>query len=119
MKFVIRTRNEFLNVADRLAPELDGKPYQVTVKPFQRDRSLDQNSKFHAMLRELAAHCGYTESEMKDWAKAELGLTKLIQIGERTIEVPLPSSEYTVDQFGDLIERIYQVGAEVGCVFQN
>jgi len=71
------------------------------------------------MLRDLADHTGHTESEMKDWAKAELGLTKVITVGSNVVEVPLPSSEYTVQQLSELIERIYQTGSEVGCVFQD
>ncbi|MEE9158942.1 MAG: recombination protein NinB [Gammaproteobacteria bacterium] len=116
----MRNRNQFVNIAAQIGDILDeGKPYTVTIKKFQRIRSLDQNKKFHAMLRDLADHVGYTESEMKDWAKAELGLIKELHIGANIVGVPLPSSEYTVEQLSELIERIYQTGSEAGCVFQD
>lgn len=117
MRFVVRSRNDFLNIADRI--EFTGKPLTVTVKKFHRPRTLDQNAKLHAMIRELAEHTGHTESELKDWVKVELGLLKVIEIGSNVVEVPVSSTEYTVQQCGDLIERIYQVGAEVGCVFSE
>ncbi len=118
MRFVIRSRNEFINIAAQVGDKFDGKPYTVTIKRFVRPRTLDQNKKLHAMLGELADHCGYSDAEMKDWAKAELELTKVIQIGSNVCEVPLPTSEYTVQQLSDLIDRIQQIGAEIGCAFR-
>ena len=117
IKFVIRTRNEFTNIANRL--QFGDKPLQVTVKPFQRDRSLDQNAKVHSMIREMAGFTGHSEAQMKDILKAELGPTVPLKVGSRKLWAPKPTSEYTVAEMSQFVEDIYRIGAEVGHVWQE
>jgi len=117
MKAVVRSRNELLRWVDQVALEVEAsqKPCTVTIKRFHRPRTLDQNSKLHAMIAELAEHVGHTPSEIKDYIKSECGWTKTIQIGAEMRDVPMGTSEMNVEQLSHLIEELYRIGAEVGC----
>ena len=77
---------------------LDGTPKTITLQPFKRPRTLDQNAMMHVMFRELASHCGYTESEIKEYFKQEHGYTKTIEISGKITEIPKPTSEYNVEE---------------------
>jgi hypothetical protein len=96
-----------------------GSPMEVVVKPFRSRRSLDQNAKMHVMIRDLAAHLGYTQSELKDYLKHEYGPTKTLQIGETQKVIPLSTSEYNRAEAGEIIEILYMLGAECGYAFEE
>ena len=107
-------------VVKELGANLGDKPYTVSIKRFHRPRSLDQNKKLHAMIRELALHCGYAESQMKEIVKAQFGPMKAVKIGDRReVSHPKGTSEYTVQEMSDFMERLYQLAAEIGLVFQE
>ncbi len=96
-----------------------GKPYEVWIRPFKRRRSLDQNAKMHAMIRELAKHIGYSETELKDYLKSAYGPHETRNLFGSDTVVPKSTSNYTVDEAGEMIEILYMHGAEVGCVYQD
>jgi len=104
---------------DQIAEKLTGKPLQITVKPFKRDRTLPQSAKAHAMIRDLALHTGYTESQMKEVAKALFAPMKTVTIAGRDTTVPVGTSEMTVEEMANFIENLYQLGAELGVQFYH
>lgn len=120
MRAVIRSRNDFYRFVDEVSNQLGEqyeKPYTVTVKRFHRPRTNDQNAKAHAMIRELALHCGYTEAAMKDVLKTEFGPIQVFQVGTRIVDAPKGTSDYTVEELSAFIEQLYQIGAEINCAF--
>ncbi len=120
MKSVVRNTDELLRFCNRVMENLGGDfnaPYTVSFVPFKRPRSLDQNAKLHAMLRDLSMHTGYTEKMMKELVKAQFGPLTTIQVGGKSRAFPKETSEYSVDEMSDLIEHIYKLGAEIGCQF--
>lgn len=119
MRAVIRNANDLGNFVDRVLDKLDGRPYTITIKRFHRPRSYDQNKKFHAMIRDLAEYTGYGEAELKDILKRQFLPMKVLQIGEHKYEAPKSTAELTVNEMADLIERVYQVGHEIGCLFEG
>lgn len=104
---------------EKVAPELDGRQYSVIVKPFYVPRSLDQNKKLHAMIGELADFCGYSRNRMKEIVKNEFGPVVSVTVGQRVVDVSKGTSEYDVHEMSDMIDRLHQLGAEIGCVFQH
>lgn len=119
MKFVVRKEQDYLRGLDALRPHLDGKPYTVTIEKFKRPRTKPQNAKLHAMIRDMALHCGYPEPQMKDIVKAEFAPMKTVKIGDREVAIPKGTSEMSVDEISDLMESLYAIGAEIGCVFTD
>jgi len=119
VRAIIRTSDDIRKFANQISDKLTGKPYQIDIRPFKRSRTLPQNAKLHAMIRSLGLHCGYTDSQMKDIVKQEFGTVKVVELGGRIVEVAKPTSEYNVEELAMVIEHLYQLGAEIGCVFGN
>jgi hypothetical protein len=119
LRAVIRNSHDLSAFVTKVLPKLDGKPYTITIRRFHRPRTHDQNAKLHAMLRDLADHTGYSEGELKDVIKGEFLPAKTMQVGSHVYDVPKSTTELTVSEMGDLIERLYQLGHDVGCAFQG
>jgi len=84
MKRVVKTLEDLDNFANDAARQgvFTGQALTVTLTKFRRPRTLEQNSKLHALFRELAEHTGYSESEIKDYFKDTFGPTIAIRIGK-------------------------------------
>ena len=123
MKAVVRNKFDLLKFVDsltaKLGDNLGDKPITIIAQPFKRLRTLPQNARFHAMCAERAEHCGYTPTEIKDYIKAEHGFRKTIEIGGVIKDIPMGTSEMNVEQLSFLIEELYRIGSEVGCVYQE
>jgi len=117
MKAVVKTILDLENLVRKIDQDqlLNGKAMTVTLTPFRRPRSIDQNSKMHVLFRELADHCGYSEAEIKEYFKSEFGPAKILEIAGNMKVIPKGTSEYSIDECNRMIDRIYQVAAEAGC----
>lgn len=119
MKFIIRTEEDFSNILVPLRDHLNGKPYQVTIRPFKRDRTLAQNAKVYSMLRLIGTHTGYTEKQMHDIACAMFAPMQTVEVGHRVEDLPKGTSDMNVEEMSDFIENLYQLGAELGVTFEE
>jgi len=98
--FVIRSR-EIREQASRAVLAITQEPLtEVVIRRHKKRRTLDQNSKFHAMLNDLATFTGHDVYELKGFVKGQMGIKH--------------SSDMDKMPFVDLIERTYQLGAELG-----
>ena len=114
MRFVILNDDQLVSAVSDIRTELEfGRPLQLEVKPFKRNRTLSQNAKIHSMIRDLSMHTGYTESEMKEIVKSAYGPTKCDVIGGEEVAYTKPTSQYDVEEMASFVERLYQLGAEL------
>lgn len=91
------------------------KPDRVrTITIGERKRSLDQNSKWHAMAGELAEEIGYTPEELKRLAKNELGRFTVIDGPCGKIKRLQSSADWDKDEMSEAIELLNRWAAEVG-----
>jgi hypothetical protein len=117
--WIIYDRNALVSIADQLAGAgfFTGKPIQVTIKHFKRDRTLDQNAKVHAMLRDLALFTGYSERQMKDICKQQFAPFVERQLGtkynELRVHTPKGTSEMNVEEMSNFIDALHALGAEL------
>lgn len=114
---VLSDRQGFLDAMKRF-PECD---VSVDVKIEKPTRTSAQNRFYHGVVIPLfAQHCGYDVAEMKDALALHL-IPKDItdfQTGVTTT-VPGHTSQLTVAEFADLIERAQRLGAEMGIVIPD
>jgi hypothetical protein len=66
------------NVIRELHSLDENEAYTVKIERNRDRRTLDQNSKFHAMASELAGVVGYTPDELKRAVKKELGFYRIV-----------------------------------------
>ena len=116
-KYVLRTYQirwrciEAINALD-LESETD---YEVIVRPYKSSRSMEQNNLLHSWLREIAEETGHTVEEIKDYVCSEyLGSREYIGINGTPKRRLVTTSELSVEEMSALIERVAQLGAEVG-----
>jgi len=119
VRAVVSNQQQLSWFFDQIAEKLTGKPLQITVKPFKRDRTLPQSAKAHAMIRELALHTGYTEAQMKEIAKALYAPMKTVAVGGKDVTVPMGTSDMNVEEMANFIENLYQLGSELGVQFHD
>jgi hypothetical protein len=116
-KYVLRTYQirwrciEAINALD-LESETD---YEVIVRPYKSSRSMEQNNLLHSWLREIAEETGHTVEEIKDYVCSEyLGSREYLGINGTPKRRLVSTSELSVEEMSALIERVAQLGAEVG-----
>lgn len=117
MKVVCKNRTTawrvFAKALDPLGDPFE-KPYLLTFEEFKPPRSLPQNARLHCMIRALSKHTGHSESELKDFFKAEYGPHKRLQVGTEGKMIPLSTTLYTKKQMAELMEQVDRVCAECG-----
>lgn len=86
--------------------------YVVEIKPPQR--TLPQNSRWHAMAGELAKELGYTQKEMETHAKEELGRYTDITGPLGTVRRYQSSKDWAKDEMTEAIDLLIRWGGEVG-----
>ena len=96
--------------------DLEGDtPYEVIVRPYKSSRSMEQNNLLHSWLREIAEETGHTVEEIKDYVCSEyLGSREYLGINGTPKRRLVTTSELSVEEMSALIERVAQLGAEVG-----
>lgn len=93
--------------ARKLASETKGG-WEIVLRPLKSKRSLEQNRRYHAMLRELAEVAWldgrqYSKEAWHEWIKQEFIGWEDLPGGRR---MGISTTTLSVDEFGDLMTRI-------------
>jgi len=88
---------------------------EVTVKPYKKNRSLEQNDMFHAWCGSIADKTGHTKEEIKNiLIETVFGTEEYINLqGDQRTRIRQTSS-MTIGEMSELIERSTQIGIELG-----
>ena len=97
---IVRTKEARTEAAKAVMALTQEPLCEVVIRRHKKRRSLDQNSKWHAMLNDLANFTGQDAYEIKGYIKGLMGIKH--------------SADMEKMPFVDLIERTYALGAELG-----
>jgi len=88
---------------------------EVTVKPYKKNRSLEQNDMFHAWCGSIADKTGHSKEEIKNiLIESVFGTEEYINLqGDQRTRIRQTSS-MTLGEMSELIERSTQIGIELG-----
>ena len=88
---------------------------EVTVKPYKKNRSLEQNDMFHAWCGSIADKTGHTKEEIKNiLIETVFGTEEYVNLqGNQRTRIRQTSS-MTIGEMSELIERSTQIGIELG-----
>lgn len=106
------------NVISALHTLDDDKAYTVKISKQRQKRTIDQNSKFHAMCHELGDTLGYTCEEVKRLVKHELGFYKVIEGQVGKIARLESSAEWDAEKMSRAIEQLNLWAIEVSHVWR-
>ena len=98
------------------AIELDKEnPLEVLVKPYKKNRSLEQNDMFHAWCGAIADKTGHSKQEIKQiMVESTFGTEEFLNLQGRTRTRLKETSGMTVGEMSELLERTIQIGIELG-----
>ena len=96
---------------------VDGKTLRVTVGE-NPSKTTSQNAYLHLAIRKLAQHVGSSESEVKDWLKAEYGPPTVIYLNNVMATTKKSRSRYTLEEAAAMIEHVTRIAAECGLLLE-
>ena len=88
---------------------------EVIVRPYKKNRSLEQNDMFHAWCGTIADKTGHSKGEVKDiLLESVFGSEEYLNLqGEKRSRLR-SSSDLSRSEMSELIERTTQLGIELG-----
>ena len=93
----------------------DAQILEVVVKPYKKNRSLEQNDMFHAWCGSIAEKTGHTKMEIKDIILEQVyGTEDYLNFKGEVRSRLRQTSGMTVQEMSELIERATQLGIELG-----
>ena len=96
-------------VASGMVMALDHtKKWRVTIAPYIKNRTTDQNNLLWKWYTEIANHTGHTAEEIHEYCKASFLAPKFIRIGTEKFAVEYrTTTKLTTAEMSDYIERVY------------
>lgn len=108
------TSNEELEHVRKQIGELDlTKAWEVEVKPFALNRSVQQNKKYWALISELGSYLGYDESEMHELMKYKFLSYKQEMLGDEMVVIP-STSKLTIKEFVEYLNKVERFAIDLG-----
>jgi len=90
-------------------------PLEVIMRPYNKNRSLEQNDMFHAWCGTISDKTGHSKGEIKDiLIESVFGSEDYLNLkGEKRSRIR-STSDMNVREMSELIERSTQLGIELG-----
>ena len=113
------TSEETLENVRKQIGELDlSKAWEVEVKPFQFNRSVEQNKRYWKLIEELGSFLGYDVGEMHELMKYKFLSYKQEMLGDEMVVVP-STAKLTIKEFVDYLSRVEEFASSLGFNFKG
>ena len=113
------TSTEELEHVRKQIGELDlTKQWEIEVKPFAFNRSVEQNKRYWKLTSELGSFLGYDEGEMHELLKYKFLSYKQEMLGDEMVVVP-STSKLSVKEFVEYLDRVERFASTLGFQFQG
>jgi uncharacterized protein YunC (DUF1805 family) len=90
-------------------------PLEVTVRPYKKNRSREQNDMFHAWCGTIAYQTGHTKGEIKDiLIESVFGTEDYVNLQGENRSRLRSTADMSTMEMSELIERATQIGIELG-----
>ena len=108
------TSEEELEHLRKQIGELDlSQAWEVEVKPFAFNRSVQQNRRYWKLIQELGSYLGYDEGEMHELMKYKFLSYKQEMLGDEMVVIP-SSSNLTIKEFVDFLSNVERFASSLG-----
>jgi hypothetical protein len=108
------TSNEELEHVRKQIGELDlSQAWEVEVKPFAFNRSVQQNRRYWKLIQELGSFLGYDEGEMHELMKYKFLSYKQEMLGDEMVVIP-STSKLTIKEFVDYLSKVEVFASSLG-----
>ena len=105
--FVIVRDEKLRAKALRRVMSLDlSKPWKVTIAPYKRSRSLEQNALYWKVISAIAEDTGNSKDAVHEWVRQRFLPPELVEINGEVRETRRSTTKLKVDEMSDLIDRV-------------
>ncbi len=112
-RFKVTSEEELEHVRKQIG-ELDlSQAWEVEVKPFAFNRSVQQNRRYWKLIQELGSYLGYDEGEMHELMKYKFLSYKQEMLGDEMVVVP-STSKLTIKEFVDYLSKVEVFASTLG-----
>ena len=108
------TSEETLEHVRKQIGELDlSQAWEVEVKPFAFNRSVQQNRRYWKLIQELGSYLGYDEGEMHELMKYKFLSYKQEMLGDEMVVIP-STSKLNIKEFVDYLSKVEVFASSLG-----
>ena len=108
------TSEEELEHLRKQIGELDlSQAWEVEVKPFAFNRSVQQNRRYWKLIQELGSYLGYDEGEMHELMKYKFLSYKQEMLGDEMVVIP-STSKLNIKEFVDYLSKVERFASTLG-----
>ena len=108
------TSEEELEHVRKQIGELDlSQAWEIEVKPFAFNRSVQQNRRYWKLIQELGSYLGYDEGEMHELMKYKFLSYKQEMLGDEMVVIP-SSSKLSIKAFVDYLSKVEVFASTLG-----
>ena len=112
-RYKVTSEEELEHVRKQIG-ELDlSNAWEVEVKPFAFNRSVQQNRRYWKIIQELGSYLGYDEGEMHELCKYKFLSYKQDMLGDEMVVIP-SSSKLTIKEFVDYLSKVERFASGLG-----
>ena len=105
--FIVDSEGKRARAAGILAKlPIDGRIWDVSIKPYQSRRSVDANRRLWALHKLAADETGHSVDELHELCKAKFLPRVVVKVGKEEREVCGASHKLTKKDFRDFMERV-------------
>jgi len=109
-KLIVRDEDIRQRALDFIAGlDLD-KPWELTVKPYVKKRSLEQNNLYHQWVGAIAGETGHSHDEVHEWLKAEYLAPRMVEINGKTQQWRPTTTKLTTKEMSEFMDQVYVFG---------
>ena len=112
-RFKVTSEEELEHVRKQIG-ELDlSQAWEVEVKPFAFNRSVQQNRRYWKLIQELGSYLGYDEGEMHELMKYKFLSYKQEMLGDEMVVIP-STSKLNIKEFVDYLSKVEVFASSLG-----
>ena len=117
-RYKVTSEEELEHVRKQIG-ELDlSNAWEIEVKPFAFNRSVEQNKRYWKLISELGDYLGYDEGEMHELCKYKFLSYKQDMLGDEMVVVP-SSSKLTIKEFVEYLSKVERFASTLGFQFKG
>jgi hypothetical protein len=99
------------------ALNLDKCPWAVSIAPYKRNRSLEQNNLLWKVYTIVAEETGHSPEEIHDWCRQQFLPARFVEINGQAHEVRRSTATLKVDEMTEYLNRVMSwATADLGIV---
>ena len=107
----IRDEGGRARVLDHIARLDLARPWDVTVEPHKKKRTLNQNALYHKWVGIIAEYTGHEHDELHEALKRMFLPPRFIDVGGATVEVRRSTTKLSTQEMSAYMEQVYAMAS--------